>query len=188
MWEIGRSNPEYATLVEIATYFNVSTDYLLGMTDFKNNREAANLDEKFQQFIEGKTKFEIYESEMVFDINKFILSAIDFYREDQEFCLSFLSLVRELSESFYYVSAQTHLSIIEKDKFDKYSESQIKKYIALVMARMGLMEKGSIEHVEKIYNLFSYKLNESIPHKYVPSGIEVEVEELHKLFKEQLKL
>ena len=28
-WEIGRTNPDYDTLVKIANFFNVSTDYLL---------------------------------------------------------------------------------------------------------------------------------------------------------------
>ena len=32
-WECGRSEPDIATLNKIAKYFNVSTDYLLGLTD-----------------------------------------------------------------------------------------------------------------------------------------------------------
>ena len=32
-WECGRSEPDIATLKKIAKYFNVSTDYLLGLTD-----------------------------------------------------------------------------------------------------------------------------------------------------------
>ena len=32
-WEIGRNQPSYDLLIEIAKFFNVSTDYLLGMED-----------------------------------------------------------------------------------------------------------------------------------------------------------
>lgn len=46
-WEISRTKPDYDTLVKIANYFNVSTDYLLGndvnATKFENElkeREA----------------------------------------------------------------------------------------------------------------------------------------------------
>lgn len=34
-WEQGRSRPEIDMLVKIANYFNVSVDYLLGLTDIK---------------------------------------------------------------------------------------------------------------------------------------------------------
>ena len=30
-WELGKATPTYETLVKIANYFNVSTDYLLGI-------------------------------------------------------------------------------------------------------------------------------------------------------------
>lgn len=33
-WERERSQPDLETLVDIAKYFNVSTDYLLGLTDY----------------------------------------------------------------------------------------------------------------------------------------------------------
>ena len=32
-WEVGRSEPDGATLLKLAAYFNVTTDYLLGLTD-----------------------------------------------------------------------------------------------------------------------------------------------------------
>jgi len=34
-WESGRSKPDYLTIIKLANYFNVSTDYLLGLTDEK---------------------------------------------------------------------------------------------------------------------------------------------------------
>ena len=32
-WEIGRTTPDYESLLKLASYFNVSTDYLLGRTN-----------------------------------------------------------------------------------------------------------------------------------------------------------
>ena len=32
-WEVGRSEPDGATLLKLAAYFNVTTDYLLGLSD-----------------------------------------------------------------------------------------------------------------------------------------------------------
>ncbi|MDL2248795.1 helix-turn-helix transcriptional regulator [Tyzzerella sp. OttesenSCG-928-J15] len=186
MWEIGRSNPEYSTLIDIAKFFNVTTDYLLGLTEFRTNTDASEMSSRFDEFIDNKSRFDLYESEMVFDINKYLLSSIDFYRDDTEFCLSFLSLMKELAVNIYDISAQIYLSTLEKGKFENYAESQIKKYVSLVLARLGLMEKAADDTVEKIVSLFTYRLNENIPAKYMPKSVEVELEELHKLFKEHL--
>ncbi len=32
-WEIGRCEPDYDSLIKIAKYFNVSADFLLGLSD-----------------------------------------------------------------------------------------------------------------------------------------------------------
>lgn len=32
-WEIGRCEPDYDSLVKIAKFFNVTTDYLLGLSE-----------------------------------------------------------------------------------------------------------------------------------------------------------
>lgn len=40
-WESGARLPDYATLIKIAKYFNVTTDYLLGLTDYKNINDQA---------------------------------------------------------------------------------------------------------------------------------------------------
>lgn len=37
----GKREPDYGTLIRIAAYFNVSTDYLLGITNNKANFEKA---------------------------------------------------------------------------------------------------------------------------------------------------
>lgn len=33
-WERGRAQPDIPTILKIARYFNVTTDYLLGMTEY----------------------------------------------------------------------------------------------------------------------------------------------------------
>lgn len=41
MYEQGKREPDFEILEKIADYFNVSTDYLLGRTDAKNQEELA---------------------------------------------------------------------------------------------------------------------------------------------------
>ncbi|WP_342538498.1 helix-turn-helix domain-containing protein [Sporosarcina sp. FSL K6-1540] len=46
MYEQGHREPDYEILQKIATFYNVSTDYLLGMTDNPNHSKSENKDEK----------------------------------------------------------------------------------------------------------------------------------------------
>lgn len=41
-WETGRTKPDADTLIKLSEYFNVSTDYLLGITDFRNQEEVKS--------------------------------------------------------------------------------------------------------------------------------------------------
>jgi transcriptional regulator with XRE-family HTH domain len=43
MWETGRSKPDVDTLVRLAEYFECSTDYLLGLSDFKNEKKLETV-------------------------------------------------------------------------------------------------------------------------------------------------
>ena len=40
-WEVGRSEPDGATLLKLAAYFNVTTDYLLGLSDHPHGEPFA---------------------------------------------------------------------------------------------------------------------------------------------------
>lgn len=41
MYEQGRREPDYDTLMKMATYFNVSTDYLIGYSDKRNTAKPS---------------------------------------------------------------------------------------------------------------------------------------------------
>ena len=43
-WEMSRSNPDIGTLVKLAEYFDVTTDYLLGLSDVRNQQHARLLE------------------------------------------------------------------------------------------------------------------------------------------------
>ncbi|PFE56045.1 transcriptional regulator [Bacillus cereus] len=42
-YENGNRKPDYETLDKFANFFKVSTDYLLGRSEFKNNYEGKNI-------------------------------------------------------------------------------------------------------------------------------------------------
>ena len=55
MWETGRSKPDADTLIKLAEYFNCTTDYLLGLSDYK---DTAHADEHKAASDEAVSRFE----------------------------------------------------------------------------------------------------------------------------------
>jgi transcriptional regulator with XRE-family HTH domain len=57
MYETGKREPDFETLQLLADFFNVTTDYLLGRTDYRNVREyplsdfAEHLPEDLREFV-----------------------------------------------------------------------------------------------------------------------------------------
>ena len=51
-WELGRSKPDVDTLIKLAEYFNCTTDYLLGLSNFKNEEDKTIIDGYVQGLVE----------------------------------------------------------------------------------------------------------------------------------------
>ena len=56
MWENGKNYPTASMLQKIAKYFNVSTDYLLGKTDIKNELLTSITLDEFEVAFHGEVK------------------------------------------------------------------------------------------------------------------------------------
>ena len=50
MWETGRSKPDADTLIKLAQFFECTTDYLLGLSDVKNEKDFQNTVERVTGF------------------------------------------------------------------------------------------------------------------------------------------
>lgn len=70
-WEVGRSEPNTEILTDIANYFSVSTDYLLGNTSKKNKsapERATNKDvHDLKTFLDDNEERMTYEGEHLTD-------------------------------------------------------------------------------------------------------------------------
>jgi len=51
MWETGKSKPDADTLIALAKYFNCTTDYLLGLSDYKNAAQLKKLDDSLHWLV-----------------------------------------------------------------------------------------------------------------------------------------
>lgn len=49
MWETGKSKPDADTLIKLSKYFDCTVDYLLGLSDFKNQENVVATTEQFNR-------------------------------------------------------------------------------------------------------------------------------------------
>lgn len=59
MWEVGKSKPDADTLIKLARIFNCSTDYLLGLNDFRNLKEREELAALYTELAEKQKGLEL---------------------------------------------------------------------------------------------------------------------------------
>lgn len=74
MWETGKNKPDIDTLVNIANYFDCTTDYLLGISNFPNKKERLkfkSFSNKFDELYEELS--EDYKKDFILIINKILL-------------------------------------------------------------------------------------------------------------------
>ena len=76
MWETGRSKPDADTLIKLAQYFDCTTDYLLGLSEYRNAEHESNVADAFNDIasaLEGDFMSDIA-SEFLSDIGGFFLT------------------------------------------------------------------------------------------------------------------
>ncbi|WP_081281160.1 helix-turn-helix domain-containing protein [Streptococcus dysgalactiae] len=83
-WESGRTKPRSATLEKFASFFNVSTDYLLGNTDIKKPESPSQPELFFRQAVSDMKLTKEQEEQFQKDIINFIEQRKKVFEEDSE--------------------------------------------------------------------------------------------------------
>ena len=68
MWEIGKSKPDIDSLTQLAQIFDCTSDYLLGLSDFKNAEKQKGFEEGWEKFFWLLSKIPDHTRETVYDI------------------------------------------------------------------------------------------------------------------------
>lgn len=99
-WEIDRSKPDVDTLIILAKYFNCTTDYLLGLDDYRNEKEKndivalnGTLNEIISKMPNGKNLFENLVHFLEFtDMKDYEIAVFHFLKTAQLFLDHFLEM------------------------------------------------------------------------------------------------
>ena len=68
MWETGKSKPDIDSLAQLASIFDCTTDYLLGLANFKNAEQQKGFEEGWEKFFWLLNKTPDQKRETVFNI------------------------------------------------------------------------------------------------------------------------
>ncbi len=79
-YENGMREPDYETLIKMASFYDVSVDYLLGLTNVNNTHKHSqqNLDKKFQRVINYYNRLNIENQDYILG------EMIRLYRQQEE--------------------------------------------------------------------------------------------------------
>ena len=68
MWETGKSKPDIDSLAQLAQIFDCTTDYLLGLADFKNAEQQKGFEKGWEKFFWLLNKTPDHKRETIFNI------------------------------------------------------------------------------------------------------------------------
>ena len=107
MWESGKTKPDADTLIKIAEYFGCTTDYLLGLSDVKNEKTLTDLSDRIKTLTALFSQFSEPSANRLFD--NFIIAVNSVLalpsNTDAE------NSARSLATFLYYYSEMTYQSI-----------------------------------------------------------------------------
>ena len=172
-WELGRSKPDADTLIKLARYFGCSTDYLLGLSEYKNDEEKQQFINKAELLVKDASQTSLDELTLIQDISRIIISCLLEYRDDKALCKSVLKRIKELLGEISILAMQTSIVVKESEKLSSLDRDATKEYLTMILARFSLWEKSGNMHLSAIYELYVNKLNESISTEFLPLSADV---------------
>ena len=173
MYEQGRRLPDIGTLIKMCQIFNVSSDYLLEITDNPNPYKKSQLEENFHQRLEFLIKNYSMDKPTVAEITRIRKTRLDDILSGKSPNINELILLSEcFGESTDYILCLTDEHIprakIQMDVpsfqsqlitlMDNYNEFEIANELDISISRLRKFLSGddipSPEHIKKLSDLF----------------------------------
>ncbi|MDL2248370.1 helix-turn-helix domain-containing protein [Tyzzerella sp. OttesenSCG-928-J15] len=147
MWETGKSKPDADTLLILGGEFDCSVDYLLGLTDYKNNEDIKNSGEMFDILDKCTDSFPSDIKYEFLEIFAGLTLAYDDLQSDKQLQKQYLEAVQAFS---FFSSAATLIRSIDgsqnpagKENFLNTTESKRRWYELYTDSKKASIEKNS---------------------------------------------
>ena len=167
MWESGKNKPDADTLITLSKMFGCTVDYLMGISEFKSEKEAAIY------YGSEKTLGALLDKMPVGDkkklINRFtlIISALEYLRSncsldarmDKLFFYSLLGIMDEISQLFIIAGAYY------KEKGNASEDEKIIKFSLARLKQLEYHKQNIAKFADEIYGELNVMLLTSFPDK-----------------------
>lgn len=94
MWELGRSKPDADTLIELSKFFECTTDYLLGLNNFKSYSKQEEISQELKDLSEHILVFPQEVIDGILESLNAILSCYRLIRDDNFLTDSYLDFLK----------------------------------------------------------------------------------------------
>lgn len=99
MWELGRSKPDADTLIALATCFNCSIDYLLGVSKRKNEQSIQSSNDAITTIVEFLEDSETKVVDMFMNVIQDYIASYYLLRKNDESCHKLLASFQDVTQS-----------------------------------------------------------------------------------------
>jgi transcriptional regulator with XRE-family HTH domain len=136
-YELGTRTPDIDVLVRIANYFNVTTDYLTGISNFKTYKDAVEVEKStmlFNSLIPNIPK--VPNQDIFHQVNQILGFYNELYKYNIKLFLDFSYSIDYLIDIFQslinFIETQTPMDLVEykktiKEKLGPYPKNEISK-------------------------------------------------------------
>jgi len=169
MWEIARSKPDADTLIKLSQYFECSTDYLLGLSDIRSEKELKTAEIKKGSFEESLEKLPVNVKHDFVDLFNTIIygfNALSPFPED--FKKEVFSDLNKIIDSLIYDCVK-QISIFRLDMERRTERDVIVRQIAIdikLERQIFKLQCDIMRLVEKIIKGLKNAVNKRFPVHY----------------------
>lgn len=155
-YETGSRTPDLEMLIKIANYFNVSTDYLLGLSDYENSSELTNTEfvlNEFERIALGTRKkldeLSGQEKKILSDIISSIIDTLS-NTNNKPFNKMYLEQLDFIVSNIRTLILNTGYIANNKLNFQNMEQEELEKYMPLLHYRSYKWKEVVIENFKVI--------------------------------------
>jgi len=176
-WETGKAKPDCDTLIKLAAYFNCSTDYLLGLSEFKSVQDK---EDKEHAFHEGLSSFGMiynyldrHDYEGVIGILADAVALALRFEKDSDFTGKYLEALDAFIGSIYSFASMRTMQLPDDNDGETVISAAYSKFLSELIANGDSMRYA--------HGKLHFAITEYID-KHIPSANDKYLEQIQNRF------
>ena len=159
-WESGKAKPDVDTLIKLSEYFNCTTDYLLGLSEFKNSEYEEQMTEMVNKVLAGIAELSTTDKNNIIQMISYMLQSSELFKKLEGLKEDYLFNLSLIIKDFLVAS----MLLSDFDAFSKVADNESEEALkrqALSNAFLIFMntKSTSISHFTNFWDVLEKELN-----------------------------